>query len=175
MEQYRLKRFSPGSGIMSVVIFFLSCAAVAIACQAAEKPDKPVMVNTTTSRAVLANHSSLAGSATQRKEANGILVERVSLSAGGIMVDVRYRITDLAKAQKVLTRNGLLQMVEQKTKVILQVPNTPKVGKLRQIPKTDEPTRIYWMFFRNTNGVVRQGSKLTLTMGDASIKDLVVE
>jgi hypothetical protein len=151
--------------IVTPAALFLLCAVMATATMAAENPIKAVMTNI----------SSKAVGERQNKESNGILVERVSLSASGIMVDVRYRITNLEKAQKVLNRSSRLQMVDQKTKAILPVPDTPKVGKLRQIPKTDEPARIYWMFFRNTGGVARLGSKLTLNMGDASIKDLLVE
>ena len=128
----------------------------------------------TAARLVLDNSSS-AGRSAKPKEGNGVLVERVSLSAGGIMVDVRYRITDLAKAQQVLNRNSRLQLIDQKSKLILPVPETPKVGKLRQIPKTDDPARVYWLFFRNINGVAKPGSKLTLVLGDASIRDLIVE
>jgi hypothetical protein len=134
-------------------------------CTAAETVAPPVM----------ANASSAVKKQPQRWEANGILVERVSLSAGGVMVDMRYRITDFEKAKKVLTRSGSLALIDQKTGLILTVPNMAKVGKLRQLPKDNETTRIYWMFFRNTNGVVKKGSKLTLTMSDVKIKDIVVE
>lgn len=132
---------------------------------AAEKSERPVM----------ANHSASAARELQKKEASGILVERLSLSASGIMVDMRYRITDLEKAQKVLNRTSKLQMVDQKSGAILPVPDMAKIGKLRQLPKTNEPTRVYWMFFRNTGGVAKKGSKLTLFLGGVNIKDLVVE
>ena len=125
--------------------------------------------------AIMANHSTAATKDPRRSEAHGILIERVSLSASGIMVDVRYRILDLEKAQKVLNRRTKLQMIDQKTGVFLTVPDMPKVGKLRQMPKSDEPSRIYWMFFKNTGGVAKHGSKLTLSLGDVNLKDLVVE
>jgi len=150
--------------LMIVGVIVLSMAD-STKCTAAETVAPPVM----------ATVSSAVKKQPQRWEANGILVERVSLSAGGVMVDMRYRITDFEKAQKVLTRSSSLALIDQKTGLILTVPNMSKVGKLRQLPKDNEPTRIYWMFFRNTNGVVKKGSKLTLTMSDVKIKDLVVE
>ena len=126
--------------VLAVATLF-SFGVIAVApVVAAEKTEKPLM----------ANHSSPIAKEQQRKEAHGILVERLSLSASGIMVDMRYRITDLEKAQKVLNRNSRLQMIDQKTGAILPVPDMAKVGKLRQLPKTNEPSRIYWMFFRNT-------------------------
>ena len=91
------------------------------------------------------------------------------------MVDMRYRILDLDKAQKVLNRHTRLHMIEPKTGAILPVPDMAKIGKLRQLPKTNDPSRVYWMFFRNTGGVAKHGSKLTLSMGDAAIQNLVVE
>lgn len=123
--------------------------------------------------AVMQNRST--ASAKPSQEASGILVERVSLSAAGVMIDMRYRILDLEKAQKVLNNSARLMMIDQKTGAILPVPDMAKVGKLRQLPKNQEPSRIYWMFFRNTGGVVKQGSKLSLVMGDVKIKDIVVE
>lgn len=150
--------------IVVVGIFVLSVVDTR-KCRAAEPVAPPIMANTT----------SAVKKQPQKWEANGILVERLSLSAGGVMVDMRYRITDFEKAQKVLNRSGSLALIDQKTGLILTVPNMAKVGKLRQLPKDNEPTRIYWMFFRNINGVAKKGSKLTLTMGDVKIKDIVVE
>ena len=97
------------------------------------------------------------------------------MSASGFMIDIRYRVIDLEKAQLVLNKKTRLRMIDQKTGAILPLPDMPKVGKLRQTPITDEPSRIYWMFFRNTGGVVKHGSKLTLALDGVSIKDLVVE
>jgi len=174
MTHTHQKKTRPGRGIVSIAVTFTLLSCLVTGADAAVESTRATFSNTT-SKAVMANHSSMADSTKQRKESHGILVERVSLSAGGIMVDVRYRILDLEKAQNVLNRSSSPQMIDQKTKAILTVPNTPKVGKLRQLPKTDEPTRIYWMFFRNTGGVARIGSKLTLNIGEATIKDLVVE
>lgn len=160
-----------GRAIATLLSFGVMAAAPVVA---AETTEKTVMTNHS-SASVMANYSSSAIRAKHRWESNGILVERVSLSASGIMVDMRYRILDLEKAQKVLNKSTKLHMIDQKTGAILPVPDMAKIGKLRQLAKTNEPTRIYWMFFRNTGGIVRQGSKLTLSMGSVGIKDLVVE
>ena len=50
---------------------------------------------------------------TGKLEANGISVERVTLAMGGMMLDMRYRVTDLAKAQQVLTRGAKFSLTDQ--------------------------------------------------------------
>jgi hypothetical protein len=57
----------------------------------------------------------------------------------------------------------------------LQVPDTPKMGSLRQKTRQPEAGRIYFALFGNPGGLVKHGSKVTLVVGDLRISDLVVE
>ena len=114
--------------------------------------------------------------AASRWEAGGIQVVRVKLAMDGMMVDMRYRITDPHKAMSVLHRGVKLTMVDNATGKILVVPSMAKVGKLRQLPGAFEDTqRIYWMFFGNSEKSVRVGSSVTLFIGDLKIEGIVVD
>lgn len=107
--------------------------------------------------------------------AGGIKVERVTYAVGGMKLDLRYRITDIEKAKKIFTNGTHLALVDQVTGRILEVPNMPKVGKLRQIPSQNEAWRVYWIMFDNPGVLVKRGGKVTLVIGDIKIKDIVVE
>lgn len=104
-----------------------------------------------------------------------IKVESIRLAASGLMIDLRYRVVDRKQAKLLLDRKTSITLTDQKTGAILGIPSTPKVGKLRQVPADDDPARIYWIFFTNTGGVVRPGTKVALSVGDMRINDLVVQ
>lgn len=109
------------------------------------------------------------------REAGGIRVERITYAVGGMKLDLRYRVTDLLKAQKIFTSNTPVVLVDQITGTKLGVPNMPKVGKLRQVPNQNEKWRLYWMMFDNPGALVKKGGKVTLLIGDVKIKDIIVE
>jgi len=108
-------------------------------------------------------------------EASGIKVERVTYAVGGMKLDLRYRVTDIEKAKKVFTNGTALSLIDQATGKMLEVPNMPKIGKLRQIPNQNEAWRVYWIMFDNPGALVRRGGKVTLVIGDIKIKDIIVE
>lgn len=109
-------------------------------------------------------------------EAGGIQVVRVRLAMDGMMVDMRYRITDPQKAMSVLRRDAKLTMVDTATGKVLAVPSLAQVGKLRQLPSAFEDTqRIYWVFFNNSEMAVKAGSSVTLFIGDLKIEGIVVD
>lgn len=109
------------------------------------------------------------------QKASGIKVERISYAVGGMKLDVRYRVTDVKKAQQTFTNKTPLALIDQASGRVLGVPNMPKVGKLRQVPNQNETWRVYWIMFDNPGALVRKGGKVTLAIGDVKIKDIVVE
>jgi hypothetical protein len=92
-----------------------------------------------------------------------------------MMLDMRYRVVDQEKAEKLLQRKTPLFLIDQATGRQLTVPNMPKVGRLRQLPAGGDADRIYWMFFGNPGGLVKSGGKVTLMVGDVRIEDIVVQ
>ena len=105
----------------------------------------------------------------------GIQVSGLRLSAGGHMVDFRYRVTDPLKASKLGKPESKPALIDEATGTALLVPKTPKVGPLRQTSKQLDTGRIYWMLFANRGQVVKRGSRVTITIGDFRVEHLLVE
>lgn len=107
----------------------------------------------------------------------GIKVESLRLSAGGYMLDFRYRVIDPDKAMPLFDHKIKPHLVDQETGVKSQVPSSPKVGSMRQKVRGGKPIpdRIYFILFGNPGGNVKPGSKVTVAIGDFKAKDLIVQ
>ena len=111
---------------------------------------------------------------TPLREKWGIEVTSLKLTAAGHMVDFRYRVTDPMKALPFFDPKGRPILIDQASGTKLNVPVAPKVGSLRQKTMKPEVGRIYFILFGNT-GVVKNGSKVTLVIGEVKIENLTVE
>jgi len=105
----------------------------------------------------------------------GIQVDGIKLSAAGYMLDFRYRVLDTEKAAPVLNRKVKPFLVVDASGSKLMVPNTPKLGLLRQVASGANPDRTHFMLFANPGKSVQSGSKVTLVMGDMKVADIAVE
>ena len=110
----------------------------------------------------------------QLRERWGIEVASIRLTAAERMVDFRYRVTDPMKALPLFDRKSRPTLIDQASGTKLNVPVAPKVGSLRQKTMKPEVGRIYFILFGNPD-VVKDGSKVTLVIGDVRIENLVVE
>ena len=108
-------------------------------------------------------------------EANGIEVVRIKPAANGMMLDLRYRVIDLEEARKMIKQSTPITLIDQASGTVLPIPNMAKIGKLRNLPNSDDRKKLYWIFFNNPGGMVKPGSKVTLVIGDVKIKDINVE
>jgi hypothetical protein len=105
----------------------------------------------------------------------GIQVSGIRLSAAGYMLDFRYRVLDAGKAAPVLSRRVKPYLVVDANGAKLNVPNTPKLGLLRQVASGANPDRTHFMLFANPGQMVQAGSKVTLVMGDMKVENIVVQ
>jgi hypothetical protein len=112
--------------------------------------------------------------ASQEKGASGIEVVRIGRAVNGMMLDLRYRITDFARAREALKQNTPLSIIEQSSGRVLSV-SEGSLGKLRNLPQNDNPGNVYWTFFVNPGGAVQAGAAVTLKIGELQIKDLTVQ
>lgn len=108
------------------------------------------------------------------REQWGVEVNRIRLSAAGRVLDFRYRVLDPQKALAFLGPKQKPTLIDQASGVKLSVPVMPKVGALRQKTIKPEAGRIYFILFGNP-GVVKEGSKVTLVIGDVKVENLTVE
>jgi hypothetical protein len=106
----------------------------------------------------------------------GIEVRGLHLSAGGYMLDFRYRVLDPEKAAPLLDRKVQPYLIDSASGATLMVPGAPKVGSLRTTSRNKVVAgRSYYMLFANPGRYLQAGSKVTLVAGDARISDLTVD
>ncbi|MBI3776572.1 MAG: hypothetical protein HY273_13695, partial [Gammaproteobacteria bacterium] len=89
----------------------------------------------------------------------GMRVTAVRITAEGYMIDLRYQVVDADKAAPLLSPKVQPYLVEQASGAKLLVPNTPKVGMLRQRVIDPKPEKTYFMFFANPGRYVKPGDK----------------
>ena len=104
----------------------------------------------------------------------GVEVASIRLTAHNHMIDYRYRVLDAEKAADLFKRQIKPQLIHQETGYALAVPDTAKVGPLRN-SNTPQDGKIYWMFFGNAGDLVKAGDRVTVVIGDYRVEDLVVE
>lgn len=107
----------------------------------------------------------------------GIELLGIKLTADNFMIDLRYRITDATKSRSLIDRNVRPVLVDEASGYRFYVPNTPKVGPLRQVATNSRPVqvgKVYFMLFANPDRRLKVGQKVTLHAGDAVLKDLEV-
>ena len=90
------------------------------------------------------------------------------------MVDFRYRVLDAEKAAPLFKRQTKPYLIHQGSGQALGVPNTAKLGSLRN-SNTPQNGRTYWMFFGNHQRVVQKGDKVTVAIGDFRVTDIEVD
>lgn len=98
----------------------------------------------------------------------------VRYTASGSMIRFSYRIVDADKAEILNDKKVEPYMVVQKTGAKLGVPETEKVGKLRQTPAPVNG-REYWMVFTNVGRVLKPGDRVNIVIGTFRADQLVVE
>ena len=125
--------------------------------------------------AAIPRQTALEAQPTAAAEDPGIRVESLRLTAADYMLDLRFRITDPERAAPFFSRKTELQLVDEASGARLAVPNTPKLGKLRQVARKDMTDRNYFVLFANPGRFLKPGSRVTLVAGDTRISGLTVE
>ena len=103
----------------------------------------------------------------------GIELVAMRSTAAGHMVDFRYRVLDAEKAAPLFKRQTKPYLIHQTSGKVLAVPNTAKLGSLRN-SNTPQNGRTYWMFFGNHHRLVQSGDKVTVAIGDFRAADIEV-
>ena len=105
---------------------------------------------------------------------SGIQPLGIRVSAGGYMLDFRYRVLDPQAAADIIRRDVAPYLIEEASGSILRVPAPPKVGPLRHTGKNMMTDRGYFILFANPAKRIRPGDKVTVVMGEHRISQLVV-
>jgi hypothetical protein len=104
----------------------------------------------------------------------GVEVIGIKHTAGGYMLELRYRVLDPAKAQPLFARRTKPVLLDEASGATLVVPTPPKTGALRN---SNAPVagRTYWMFFANPGGFVKPGRRVSVVIGDFRADGILVQ
>jgi len=105
----------------------------------------------------------------------GVRVLSIRQTAGGYMLDFRYRVVDPEKALRLVSRKDKPYLIDQATGSKFMVPSPPKIGPLRQTSVKPLANRNYFILFANPGKYVKPGNKVTIVIGDFRVENLVVE
>jgi len=114
-------------------------------------------------------------SAQMLRDTWGIEVSSLRLSAGGNMIDFRYKVDDPALAGILADPAIKPYLIDQASGYTFLIPNTPKLGPLRQSADQLTPGRIYFMLFSNPGRFIKSGNKVTVVIGDFRAENLTVQ
>lgn len=147
-----------------------------VAAQAATTgaPGRVLLVWLALCAAILLLGGCASAAPTRQEPAPPISIEAVRLTAAGHYVDLRYRVTDPARANELLGPGVKPVLIDQATGAQMGVPMTAKLGPLRQTQAVQKTDHLYFVMFVNSAGV-RPGSQVTAQLGGITIPDLIVQ
>ena len=104
----------------------------------------------------------------------GVDVVGVRLVASDSMLEFRYQVLDVKKADALNNKRWNPYLLDQASGAKLAVPTMEKIGQLRQTPPPVEG-HIYWMVFANPGHLVKRGNRVNVVVGDFHADGLTVE
>ena len=104
----------------------------------------------------------------------GIEDLHVRYTASGSLVRFSWRVVNAEKAAILNDKKAEPSMIVKKTGARLGVPETERVGKLRQTAAPEEG-REYWMVFTNVGRALKPGDHVDIVIGAFHVNELVVE
>jgi hypothetical protein len=151
--------------------------AVAVLLGAALTINSPIVADASVAEKSADPVATIQRSAAQKKELSekwGIELVAMRSTAAGHMVDFRYKVLDAEKAAPLFKRQTKPYLIHQESGKVLAVPNTAKIGSLRN-SNTPQEGRTYWMFFGNHHRLVQKGDKVTVAIGEFRAPDIEVQ
>lgn len=135
------------------------------------------------------DQSAVAAISVAPEEAWGIKIKRVSLVAGGGLIDLRYEVVDVEKAKVALgpsahgnhasTDTSILVvsplLIDDGTQQAVTEAHLHQAGRSVQQRLTPELGVERFIFFQNTGGLIEKGDSLTLAIGQARVVGLVAQ
>ncbi len=104
----------------------------------------------------------------------GVEKLEVRETASGVLLRFSYQVTDPKKAEALNDKKSTPYLIDEKTGAVLQVPQMPKVGLLRQ-SAAPESGREYWMVFSNKGKFVKPQSRVDVVIGQFRANGLIVQ
>lgn len=102
------------------------------------------------------------------EEETGIRILRIVRTAGGGVIDLQYQVVDPDKALIIHDADKPPLLIDQKSNLIFANPFHDHASRELHTAVT------YHELIMNGGGLLQRGSKITLTVGDAILEDLIV-
>jgi hypothetical protein len=112
----------------------------------------------------------------QIKNEQGVEIQSLQMTAGGYMMDFRFRVLDVEKAKIFFDHRVKPYLHVEKSNAKLPVPMASKVGAFRSTDrgKNIKPNKNYYIVFGNPDAHVKRGEKVTMVVGDLRIEGMTV-
>lgn len=107
----------------------------------------------------------------------GIKLHGIRQTAGGYMLEMKFRVIQQEKAFPLLKRHIKRYLVVEKNGSVLEVPFTQKLGSLRSTVRTSNMVKEdhnYVALFANPGKHVKPGDRVTLVIGNFIAENLTV-
>jgi hypothetical protein len=108
----------------------------------------------------------------------GIQFMGLRSTAGGYMLDLRFRVVDADKAFPLLRRHVKRYVVVEKSGAVLRIPFTAKLGSMRATVRTSNMVKtngIYASLFANPGHHVKPGDKVSVVIGNFLADNVTVQ
>jgi hypothetical protein len=105
----------------------------------------------------------------------GIQIQAGRLSAADHMVSIHYRVTDAAEASQFVGRGAKISLLDEAAGYKFATPIAGKIGSLGDAMLGPGTGKTFFVFFANSNGLLKRGAKARIVMGDYQSDPLVVE
>ncbi len=167
-----------------VGVLLVSAASFAISAQsdpAKVQPAQPLSASSSPSSATAPRPVSRITDVQRSKHAEnfykalwGIEKLEVRETASGALLRFSFKVTDAKRAETLNDKKATPYLIDEKTGAVLQVPEMPKVGLLRQSGST-ENGKEYWMVFSNKGKFVKPQSRVDVVIGQFRANGLIVQ
>ncbi|QYZ67233.1 MAG: hypothetical protein OI74_15350 [Gammaproteobacteria bacterium (ex Lamellibrachia satsuma)] len=106
----------------------------------------------------------------------GVRLISLNLSAGGYMMDFRFRVLDAEKSILLFDHRIKPHIITDRTNIKLPVPMAAKVGAFRPTNrgKNIKPDRNYYIMFGNPDRHVKSGETVAIVIGDFRVDGVSV-
>lgn len=105
----------------------------------------------------------------------GIEPVHLRISAGGYMIEFRYKILDTEKALIMSDRKDFPQLLSQKSKARLSVPYFPTVGYIKSNRRFIKLGKNYTAFFNNPGKHLLPGDRARIQIRDQISPELTLQ
>jgi hypothetical protein len=116
----------------------------------------------------------LAGAPAAKSTGAALTIDSLHMSAAGTLIDLRYRVVDAERAGRALGPKVRPRLIDEASGIEMAVPNTAKLGSLRQTQGTQREGRTYFVLFVNS-ARIGPGSRVTAELGELRFQHLLVE